>query len=167
VRTIAPFLSLDHDPYWSSVRADVLDAGRLYDERVFSLRAACARRYNFNYIRNSVKAVIDAYNGTVDFYLIDQADPIAATYRRIFRTIQAVRGHAAGLQKHIRYPEDLFLIQARLYQTYHMQAPDVFYNRGRSLGNSPPAVGDSGTAPMVHTTSSCGCPEKHKLSSLS
>ena len=85
---------------------------------------------DLNYIRNSVKVVVDAYNGTVDFYLIDPADPIAATYQRIFPSLfKPFAAMPPDLQKHIRYPEDLFLIQARLYQAYHMDAPEVFYNR--------------------------------------
>ena len=77
-----------------------------------------------------MKVVIDAYNGTVDFYLMDPADPIAATYQRIFPALfKPFAVMPPDLQKHIRYPEDLFLIQARLFQTYHMEATDVFYNR--------------------------------------
>ena len=105
---------------------------------------------NLNYIRNSVKVVIDAYNGTVDFYLTDPADPIAATYRRIFPgLLKPFAAMPPDLQKHIRYPEDLFLIQARLFQTYHMQAADVFYNREDLWQFPRQPVGDGGTASMV------------------
>jgi uncharacterized membrane protein (UPF0182 family) len=150
VRTIAPFLSLDHDPYL------VISEGRMYwiqdayTTSEYFPSAQPAPDVNFNYIRNSVKAVIDAYNGTVDFYLIDQADPIAATYRRIFPELfKPFAAMPPDLQKHIRYPEDLFLIQARLYQTYHMQAADVFYNREDLWQFPRQPVGDGGTAPMV------------------
>jgi uncharacterized membrane protein (UPF0182 family) len=85
---------------------------------------------DLNYIRNSVKVVIDAYNGTVNFYVTDPADPIVATFRRIvpalFKPLDAM---PPDLQKHIRYPEDLFNIQALQYRAYHMDAPEVFYNR--------------------------------------
>ena len=85
---------------------------------------------DLNYIRNSVKITVDAYNGTVDFYLIDPRDPIAATYQRIYpHLFKPFTAMPPDLRKHIRYPEDLFLIQAQLYQTYHMEAADVFYNR--------------------------------------
>jgi uncharacterized protein len=150
VRTIAPFLSLDHDPYL------VISEGRMYwmqdayTTSEYFPSAQPAPDLNFNYIRNSVKAVIDAYNGTVDFYLIDQADPIAATYRRIFPGLfKPFAAMPPDLQKHIRYPEDLFLIQARLYQTYHMQAADVFYNREDLWQFPRQPVGDGGIAPMV------------------
>ena len=85
---------------------------------------------NINYIRNSVKIVIDAYNGTVSFYVADAADPIIATYRRIFPSLfKPFDAMPPDLQKHIRYPEDLFTIQALEYRAYHMDVPEVFYNR--------------------------------------
>ncbi|RZM98405.1 hypothetical protein CWO91_37175 [Bradyrhizobium genosp. SA-3] len=130
VGTIAPFLSLDRDPYL------VVSEGRMfwmqdaYTTSEYFPYAQPAPGYNLNYIRNSVKVVIDAYNGTVDFYLMDPADPVAATYQRIFPDLfKPFAAMPSDLQKHIRYPEDLFLIQARLFQTYHMEAADVFYNR--------------------------------------
>ena len=130
VRTITPFLRLDHDPYL------VISDGRLvwiqdaYTTSNYFPYAQPVQRLDLNYIRNSVKIVVDAYNGTVDFYLMDSADPIAATYQRIFQGLfKPFAAMPPDLQKHIRYPEDLFLIQARLYQAYHMEAADVFYNR--------------------------------------
>jgi uncharacterized membrane protein (UPF0182 family) len=108
-----------------------------------------AQGLDLNYIRNSVKVVVDAYNGTVDFYLMDSADPIAATYQRIFPGLfKPFAAMPSGLQLHIRYPEDLFLIQARLYQTYHMMAADVFYNR-EDLWQFPRQPGGDGTAMMA------------------
>ena len=83
-----------------------------------------------NYIRNAVKVVIDAYNGSVEFYVADPADPIIATYRRIFPSLfKPFETMPADLRRHVRYPEDLFLIQAQVYRAYHMDAPEVFYNR--------------------------------------
>jgi uncharacterized membrane protein (UPF0182 family) len=77
-----------------------------------------------------VKVVVDAYNGSVDFYVADPADPVIATYRRIFPELfKPFEAMPVDLQKHVRYPEDLFLIQAQLYRAYHMDAPEVFYNR--------------------------------------
>jgi uncharacterized protein len=149
VRTIAPFLSLDHDPYL------VISEGRMfwiqdaYATSDYFPSAQAAPGLNLNYIRNSVKAVIDAYNGSVDFYLMDQADPIAATYQRIFPGLfKPFAAMPSDLQKHIRYPEDLFLIQAQLYQTYHMEAADVFYNR-EDLWQFPRQPAGDGVAPMV------------------
>ena len=149
VRTIAPFLNLDHDPYL------VISDGRMfwmqdaYTTSEYFPYAQPALNLDLNYIRNSVKVVVDAYNGTVDFYLIDAADPIAATYRRIFPSLfKPFAAMPPDLQKHIRYPEDLFSIQARLYQVYHMEAADVFYNR-EDLWQFPRQPGGDGNATMT------------------
>jgi len=131
VETIAPFLQLDRDPYV------VISEGRLYwmqDAYTTSAWFPYAKPEpdggDINYIRNSVKVVVDAYNGTVSFYLMDAADPIVATYLRIFPSLfKPFDAMPADLQKHIRYPEDLFNIQALQYRAYHMESPEVFYNR--------------------------------------
>ncbi len=130
VRTIAPFLQLDRDPYV------VISDGQLYwmqDAYTTSRWFPYAQPQpdgETNYIRNSVKVVIDAYNGTTVFYVADATDPIIATYRRIFPTLfKPFDAMPPDLQKHIRYPEDLFYIQALQYRAYHMTAPEVFYNR--------------------------------------
>jgi uncharacterized membrane protein (UPF0182 family) len=128
VRRIAPFLRYDRDPYL------VLANGRLYwilDAYTTSDRAPYATPLEgINYIRNSVKVIIDAYHGTVDFYLVDPDDPVAGTFARIFpglfKPLDAMPG---DLRQHLRYPIDLFTIQARVYLTFHMQDPRVFYNR--------------------------------------
>src|SRR5258706_11767420 len=149
IRTIAPFLRLDHDPYL------VISDGRMfwmqdaYTPRSYFPSAQPAQDLDLNYIRNSVKVVVDAYNGTVDFYLIDPSDPIAATYQRIFPGLfKPFAAMPPDLQKHIRYPEDLFLIQARLYQTYHMEAAEVFYNR-EDLWQFPRQPGGDGVSVMT------------------
>jgi uncharacterized membrane protein (UPF0182 family) len=130
VRHIAgDFLRFDQDPYL------VLADGRLfwlYDAYTTS------RRYPYstpaadgsNYWRNSVKFVIDAYDGTVTAYLADGQDPIAATYARIFPGLfKPLAEMPAALREHVRYPEDIFAVQAQMYATYHMTQPPVFYNR--------------------------------------
>jgi uncharacterized membrane protein (UPF0182 family) len=130
VRTIAPFLRLDRDPYL------VVSEGRLFwmqDAYTTSADFPYSqplRELGLNYIRNAVKVIIDAYHGTVDFYVADPADPIAATYQRIFPGLfKPLAAMPDDLQRHIRYPEDLFFIQAQLYRAYHMENPEVFYNR--------------------------------------
>src|SRR5256886_307754 len=149
VRTIAPFLRLDHDPYL------VISDGRMfwmqdaYTVSSYFPYAQPAQELDLNYIRNSVKVIVDAYNGTVDFYLMDTRDPVAATFQRIFPSLfKPFAAMPADLQKHIRYPEDMFLIQARLYQTYHMEAADVFYNR-EDLWQFPRQPGGGGVATMA------------------
>jgi uncharacterized protein len=130
IRTIAPFLRLDRDPYL------VVSEGRLFwmqDAYTTSADFPYSqplRELGLNYIRNAVKVVIDAYHGTVDFYVVDPSDPIVATYQRIFpRLFKPLAAMPDGLQRHMRYPEDLFFIQAQLYRAYHMENPEVFYNR--------------------------------------
>ncbi|HYM32754.1 MAG TPA: UPF0182 family protein [Candidatus Cybelea sp.] len=130
MRTIAPFLRLDHDPYL------VVSDGRLFwmqDAYTTSRWFPYAQPHaasGANYIRNAVKVVIDAYNGTVDFYISDPSDPVIGTYQRIFPGLfKPLAAMPQDLLQHIRYPEDLFLIQAQLYRAYHMEAPEVFYNR--------------------------------------
>ena len=130
ISTVAPFLRLDHDPYV------VVSDGRLfwiqdaYTTSGWFPYAQPRASGGTNYIRNSVKAVIDAYNGTVDFYMSDPSDPIVRTYQRIFPGLfKPLSAMPQDLQQHIRYPEDLFLAQAQLYRAYHMDAPEVFYNR--------------------------------------
>ncbi|MGX1319707.1 uncharacterized membrane protein (UPF0182 family) [Bradyrhizobium sp. USDA 377] len=149
VQTIAPFLRLDHDPYL------VISNGRMfwmqdaYTVSSYFPSAQPAQDQDLNYIRNSVKVTVDAYNGTVDFYLMDTGDPIAATWRRIFPDLfKPFSVMPADLQRHIRYPEDLFLIQAQLYQSYHMEAADVFYNR-EDLWQFPRQPGGGGVATMA------------------
>ncbi len=130
VRQVAPFLRFDRDPY-----VVVTDDGRL----VWMIDGyTVTDRYPYsqpvpnlgNYIRNSVKATVDAYHGTVAFYLADAADPLIRTYARAFPGLFKPLGDMpADLQRHIRYPEDLFTVQARMYATYHMEDPQVFYNK--------------------------------------
>ena len=147
VHTIAPFLTLDHDPYV------VVSGGRLFwiqDAYTTSDWFPYAQpQGDIDYIRNSVKVVIDAYNGTATFYVADPADPIIATYRRIFPGLfLPLSAMPPDLQRHIRYPEDLFQIQALQYRAYHMDTPEVFYNR-EDLWQFPrePAAPDSGGGP--------------------
>jgi uncharacterized protein len=149
VRAIAPFLKLDHDPYL------VISNGRMfwmqdaYTTSSYFPSAQPAQDVDLNYIRNSVKIIVDAYNGTIDFYLIDPGDPVAATYQRIFPDLfKPFKAMPDDLQKHIRYPEDLFLIQARLYQVYHMETAEVFYNR-EDFWQFPRQPGGDGTSVMT------------------
>jgi uncharacterized protein len=130
VSRLAPFLELDNDPY------AVISGGRIYwiqDAYTTSSTFPYSEpvpNLGFNYIRNSVKAVIDAYDGTVTFYATDETEPILAAYARIFPGLfQPIAQMPPELRSHIRYPEGLFLIQAEMYRTYHMTRPDVFYNK--------------------------------------
>jgi uncharacterized membrane protein (UPF0182 family) len=129
VRTIAPFLTFDRDPYL------VLANGRLvwlYDAYTTSARYPYATPAggNVSYIRNAVKFVIDAYDGTTTAYLADDRDPIARTYAAVFPGLfKPMSAMPATIREHVRYPEDIFAVQAAVYATYHMTQPSVFYNR--------------------------------------
>ena len=129
VATIAPFLRYDSDPYL------VIADGGLYWIRD-AYTASGAYPYatpvtdRINYIRNSVKVVIDAYHGTTTFYLAQPDDPIAATLGAVFPgLLQPLDAMPDALKSHIRYPEGIFALQTAVYSTYHMTNPAVFYNR--------------------------------------
>jgi len=131
VNKVAPFLGYDKDPYIVISKEGKLfwiqDAYTISSNYPYSTPIAGGY---FNYIRNSVKVVIDAYNGTMDFYIIDQKDPVAEVYKNIFpQLFKNFDQMPEDLKQHIRYPKDLFQVQAELYSTYHMMDPDVFYNK--------------------------------------
>jgi hypothetical protein len=129
-RTALPFLSFDGDPYLV-----VSDSGRLrwiLDAYTATSRYPYAQPLDdgTNYMRNSVKVVIDAFDGTVTAYLADPRDPLVLTLAKVFPGIfQPLDAMSKDLRAHLRYPEDLFHVQTDLYATYHMAEPDVFYHR--------------------------------------
>ena len=134
VTALAPFLTFDHDPY-----VVVGDDGRLswiidaYTSSSSYPYSAAADLYgqSVNYARNSVKAVVDAYDGTVTFYVFDSSDPILAAWRGIYPALfKDGSAMPAWLRAHVRYPEALLSLQADVYGLYHMTNPEVFYNRG-------------------------------------
>ena len=129
VARIAPFLRVRPGPVPGHLeRPPVLAAGRLHGQRPLSLFDAGAN--GINYIRNSVKATVDAYHGTVAFYLIDDKDPIALTLQRIFPTLfRPLAEMPEDMRTRLRYPEGIFALQAAMYATYHMTNPAVFYNK--------------------------------------
>jgi len=130
VQAITPFLRLDRDPYAVISNGRIFWIQDAYTTSSWFPYAEPLRREDLNYIRNSVKIVIDAYNGSVDFYVADASDAIIETYRRIFPGLfKSFEVMPADLKKHVRYPEDFFHIQALMYRAYHMDAPEVFYNR--------------------------------------
>jgi len=133
VERLAPFLYFDQDPYI------VIDQGRLFwvqDAYTVSDRYPYSEPYpsravpRFNYIRNSVKVVIDAYLGDVHFYVSDPSDPIIQVYSKIFPDMfSKLDEMSPGIHSHIRYPTDFFDVQRHIYSQYHMTDPTVFYNQ--------------------------------------
>ena len=133
LETLAPFLTFDQDPY-----IVVGEDGRLswiLDAYTTSDTFPYARHYGLgrdriNYVRNSVKAVVDAYDGTTTLYVFDTDDPIVAAYRAMFPVLfKDAAAMPPGLRRHVRYPELLLRLQAAVYGLYHMTDPEVFYNR--------------------------------------
>jgi uncharacterized membrane protein (UPF0182 family) len=130
VKKIAPFITFDRDSYLVIAQGGrlfwIIDGYTTSDRYPYSEPAGRMG----NYIRNSVKAVVDAYNGTVTFYLSNPDDPIIRVYAKIFPGLfEPLEAMPEDLRAHIRYPQDLFAVQARMYATYHMQDPQVFYNK--------------------------------------
>ncbi|KCZ71059.1 hypothetical protein ANME2D_03089 [Candidatus Methanoperedens nitroreducens] len=129
IRTIAPFLKYDNDPYIALSEGKlywIIDGYTVTDRFPYSEPAG-----GINYIRNPVKAVIDAYNGSVELYLLNGSnDPIIETYSAMFPDLfKPISLMPEGLKSQIRYPEDMFRVQAAKYALYHMKDPGVFYNR--------------------------------------
>jgi hypothetical protein len=147
VKKVAPFLTFDQDAY-----PVIAQGGRLFwiiDAYTTSDRFPYSeprRRGQLNYIRNSVKAVVDAYHGKVDFYIAEPEDPVVLTYSRVFPGLfKTLEQMPEDLRRHVRYPQDLFGIQAQLYATYHMQDPQVFYNKEDLLSIPQRTVGNTST----------------------
>jgi uncharacterized membrane protein (UPF0182 family) len=131
VKTLAPWLTLDGDPYLVISKGHlvwIMDGYTTSDMYPYSQRLDGDT--GINYIRNSVKVTVDAYDGVTTLYAFDPKDPILATYRRIFPgLITDMSRMPSDIRAHLRYPEQLFLTQAEMYKTYHMLDPQVFYNK--------------------------------------
>ena len=130
VQKALPFLIFDEDPY--IIVADNGELKWMLDGYTSTNRYPYAQRLTdgTTYMRNSVKVVMDAYDGTIDAYISDAADPIIKTYSKIFEGIlKPMSQMPADVRAHLRYPTDLFRIQSTLYATYHMDAPETFYHR--------------------------------------
>jgi uncharacterized membrane protein (UPF0182 family) len=156
VQALAPFLTFDGDPY--IVVGDdgrlswIIDAYTSSSSYPYSTQSRLGDQ-PVNYIRNSVKVVVDAYDGTVTFYVFDKTDPILAAWRGIFPSLfKDKSAMPAWLRAHVRYPEMLVSLQAELYGLYHMTDPEVFYNREDqwtvATENSSQQDGDQAPTPM-------------------
>jgi uncharacterized membrane protein (UPF0182 family) len=151
VNELAPFLTFDRDPYVVVVDGKVywiLDGYTTGSTYPYSQSATFQGVNDINYIRNSVKVVIDAYEGTVDFYVLDPKDPLikayVATFPSLFKPIDAM---PAGLRAHLRVPVDLFNVQIGIYATYHITDPKVFFAR-EDVWDIPTAQTSPGSASL-------------------
>ena len=158
VKKAAPFLYTDNDPYLALIDGNlfwIIDMYTVSDKYPYAQPADTRRinensglPMNFNYLRNSVKAVVNAYDGTMNFYVVDENDPLILSYKDIFPNLFTPKSSMSNeLLDHIRYPEDLFTIQSDMYRDYHMTDPRVFY------ADEDPWVipSDSSTTPRVAT----------------
>ncbi|MDJ0536734.1 MAG: UPF0182 family protein [Xenococcaceae cyanobacterium MO_207.B15] len=137
IKQIAPFLHLDRDPYLAVINGKlqwIVDAYTISSRYPYSepvvVKKILPQSSRVNYIRNSVKVVVDAYDGTIQFFVVDEDDPVLATYRQIFPELFiSPDAIPSEIKAHFRYPHDLFELQAKMYLSYHMSDPEVFYNR--------------------------------------
>lgn len=159
VQKAAPFLKLDSDPYAVIDNGQVywiLDAYTATDNYPYSQNAnldgvpgASGLQSTFNYVRNSVKVVVNAYNGSMQFYVWDPNDPILKVYERAFPDLFTPRNKVpSDLLVHFRYPEDLFQVQTNMYGRYHLSNVNDFYSQAQSWSVSP----DPGSGPLNETT---------------
>lgn len=185
ITRMAPFLYTDDDPYMVTVNGRlvwIMDLYTVSDRYPYSELANTARLNSgshlprtFNYIRNSVKAVIDAYDGSIDMYVFDPDDPLIRTNMNIFPGLfKRLDEFPEELVSHIRYPEDLFRVQTDIYTIYHMTNPVDLYQvndpwqiaRDPSTSPKPPLRGSFGTAPMLPYYLLMELPEEDRLSFL-
>jgi len=168
VQTIAPFLRYDADPYpvisggrifW------VIDAYTITDDYPYSQSihpnepAGSGLDTEFNYVRNSVKVTVDAYDGTVNFYVVDPSDPIVKTYRKAFPNMfKDLDQMPTDLQAHMRYPEDIFSAQTEQYALYHITDPVQYFNKQAiwDVAPSPDTSSAQAVAAAVQSSGSNG-----------
>ena len=131
LKKIMPFISYDSDPYIVINQEDgklywIIDGFTVDDKYPYSQPYPNSK---VNYMRNSVKIVVDAYNGDTDYYIYDETDPVIQTYSKIFKDLfKSKEEMPKGLANHIRYPKQLFEVQSEVYRIYHVENPDVYYN---------------------------------------
>jgi hypothetical protein len=159
VEALAPFLRFDADPYPVLIDGGiryVMDAYTTSNSYPYAQRADTSSLPNgsglngdYNYVRNSVKAVVDAYEGTVDFYVVDREDPLAAAYADAFPELFEEGEPPEELQAHFRYPEDLFRVQTNMWGRYHLSDPDDFYTEAGAWDVSQDPGDESATTTSV------------------
>jgi uncharacterized protein len=172
VRKAAPFLHYDSDPYAVLLNGSILwiqDAYTITSRYPYSQQANLERvppasglAGGFNYVRNSVKVAIDAYNGSMRFYVMDLADPLIRTYMKAFPELFTPSDKMdtldPGLRAHLRYPEDLFRVQTNMYGRYHIIDPDGFYTQANAwtISQDPGSGSPSGTQQGTQTFAANG-----------
>jgi uncharacterized membrane protein (UPF0182 family) len=169
VQTLAPFLDFDADPYPVLVNGRmvwVLDGYTTSSRYPYAenadneqLNPGSGLRHTFNYVRNSVKATVDAYDGTVTFYIVDPTDPIVTAWQKAFPSLFTARDQIpVELEAHFRYPEDLFRVQTNMYARYHVNDPQQFFQRDQfwSVAQEPPQTVDPGASQVTTSSTNNG-----------
>jgi uncharacterized membrane protein (UPF0182 family) len=164
IKTLTPYLSLDHDPYivvtpqrlyWIQDAYATSDWYPVSKPSVFRFNGDVRDRH-FNYIRNSVKIVVDAFDGTVDYYIVDPSDPVIEAYRRAYPGVfKDVGAMPPLLRQQLRYPKDIFSIQMNTYARYHQTQPELFFEQGETWDFAK--VNNNIVVPYYLTTSLQGC----------
>ncbi|MEY2461149.1 MAG: uncharacterized protein QOG30_2979, partial [Acidimicrobiaceae bacterium] len=156
LQSIAPFLTFDADPYPVIIGGRVqwvVDGYTTTDRYPYAQRAISDEKSSlngrFNYVRNSVKAVIDAYDGTTTLYIVDHQDPIIRAYQKAFPKLFSSSDPSEDLKAHFRYPEDIFRVQTNMWGRYHLDNTDDFYTQGPAWSVAP----DPGTAVQTAASS--------------
>ncbi len=155
--TLAEFIRWDADPYLVITETGrlvwIVDGYTTSDAHPYSRDMSVEGIGRFNYIRNAVKATVDAYDGDVDIYVFDESDPLIGAYRHLFpKLFRNVSEMPADLRAHARSPETLFRTQAELYRTYHMREPEAYYNRADLWDLATYTTGQSGNPQTVPPT---------------
>jgi uncharacterized protein len=168
VHKAAPFLKYDNDPYPVIIDGKitwVLDAYTTSNHYPYAQSADTSRLENgsglvtnFNYVRNSVKVTVDAFNGTITYYLWDTKDPVVLAYQKIFPKLFTDKSHMPDeLRAHLRYPEDLFRVQTSMFGRYHLTDPDQWFNASDAW-NVAPDPGDTGDTAASATQTATATP---------
>lgn len=173
IATLTPYLILDNDPYlvvtdknlfWiqdAYTASDKYPASKPINIQVRTPRSGIAGR-QINYIRNSVKIVVDAYNGDVQYYVVDPEDPIITAYGRAYPSVfKSLDQLPVNLKSHLRYPRDIFYYQMRIYAKYHQNDPALFYQQAETWDF--PKIQSVKMMPYFLTTEIQGCPELEKF----
>lgn len=153
LETIAPFLQWDSDPYLVVTKEGRLvwmaDGYTYSDNHPYSRMLRTEQFGTINYIRNSIKATVDAYDGSINLYIFDSDDPVIGAYQSLFpRLFKPAEELPADLREHARYPETIFRVQAELYRIFHMRDPESFYNKedlwdiGKNSGSADGAIAE-------------------------
>jgi uncharacterized protein len=166
VQKAAPFLKLDADPYSVVIGGRVewvIDAYTTTNRYPYSqslqpdgISGKSGLNSTFNYVRNSVKVTVDAYDGTITYYVVDNTDPIIRAYEKAFPGMFTSDSKVpAQLRQHFRYPEDLFRTQTEQYQRYHLTSASNFYRAGNlwSVAPAPNGTDDGGSTPVTAAVS--------------